>query len=1028
MHKLSSIILLSLFFCRIAGAQQTEIYHEPDLLYKKAVELLEKEKYSGARDFFNQYLLVPNGSINNRINGYYYKAVCSYELFRPDAAALFYSFIDEYPESLKNSLAHFYLARINYREKKYRNAIPHFEKTDIYYLNNDEIAEYYFKSGYCYFVKPDLEKASSRFNEIIRVESRYQTAAQYYYAHIAYVNDNYSTALESFKQLSSSESFGPLVPYYITQIYFEQKKYDELIEYARPLLESGSLENKKEVARLVAESYYIKGEYSKALSFFEQYKRESPTLSREDNYSIGYCYLKAGDYQQAVDHLQKVLNTEDSLMQNAYYQLAFCFMKLDNTQSARSAFQFASKNNFIPTVKEASLFNYAKLSFELNFQPVAVNAFRAYTKEYPNGKSIDEANELLARLYLTTHNYKDALAALENIKDKSTGAKAAFQKVAYYRGVEFYNDGNHDKAINMFEKAIVTDIDPVMRAQAMFWKAEALYAQNKFEAAVKQYRIYIFNPGSINTQMYNLANYNMGYCYFKLNNYDEAQVWFRKYLKDKVDDDKVRWDDANIRTADCFYAIRQFDNSLDFYNAAITNKSSSADYALFQKGIILGIQNNLSGKASTMELLLAQYPKSKFKPDALFELGKAAMSQGNNEKAYASFASLMRDHPRSNYNSKVMLNIGLMQYSEKDDEKALQTYKEVISKYPGTNEAAEALNGAKNIYVSIGKPDEYFSYVKTVPNASVSIGAQDSITYEAAEQRYMKGSAEEAAADFSSYLEHYPQGAFRINAVFYKAECDYRNKNYSSALTAYEEIIEQPKNIYTEKSLVKAGMIDFRDQKYDAAIIQFKKLEESADMLDNIITAQTGLMRCYDATGQHEQAITYAQKLIASGKASIEIVNEAHLLYGRSSLETNDLNSAQREMSFIAKQSGEVGAEAKYALALIQHKMQNYKTSKEKCFEVINAVPSYNYWIGKSFILLAENYIALKDTFQAKHTLKSIIDNFERDPSDKEDIRGIALQKLNDLLRNEKEGSMNLEEKAKAEKPEDDLSNEVKNQ
>ena len=1028
MRKVSSLILLSLFIFKIAGAQQTEIYHEPEFLYKKAMELIEKEKYSAAQEFLNQYLQVPNTSINNSINASYYKAVCAYELFHPDAAQLFSSFIDDNPESLKNSLAHFYLGRINYREKKYRNAIPHFEKTDIYYLNNDEIAEYYFKSGYCYFIKPDLEKASSRFNEIIRVESRYQSAAQYYYAHIAYVNDNYATALESFKMLSSSETFGPLVPYYITQIYFEQKKYDELIAYALPLLENGSLDNKKEVSRLVAESYLIKGDYIKALSFFDQYKKETATLSRDDNYSIGYCNLKAGNYLQAVDHLQKVLNTDDSIAQNAYYQLAICFINLDNKQSARNAFQFASKNNFNPFIKEASLFNYAKLSYELNFQPVAVNAFREYAKGYPKGKSIDEANELLARLYLTTHNYKDALAALENIKDKSLSAKAAFQKVAYYRGVEFYNDGSHDKAINMFEKAIINDIDQILRAQAMFWKAEALYAQNKFEAAVKQYRIFIFNPGSINTEMYNLANYNIGYCYFKMNNYDEAQVWLRKYLKNKENDDKLRWDDATMRTADCFYALRQFDNSLDFYNVAITNKSSSADYALFQKGIILGLQNNLNGKATAMDMLMAQYPNSKFKPDALYESGKAAMSQGNNAKANTFFSTLMKDYPRNNYNGKALLNIGLMQYTDKEDEKALQTYKEVITKYPGSSEATEALNGVKNIYVSSGKPDDYFSYVKTVPNASVSVGAQDSITYEAAEQRYLKGNAEEAAADFSSYLEHYPQGAFRLNATFYKAECDYRNKNYTTALAAYEEILTKPKNIYTEKSLVKAGTIDFRNGKYDEAIIQFKKLEETADLLDNILTAQTGLLRCYDATRQFEQVKTYAQKLIASGKASVEIVNEAHLLYGRSSLETEDLNSAQREMSLIAKQSGEVGAEAKFTLAFIQYKLKNFKTSKEKCFEVINAVPSYNYWIGKSFILLADNYIALKDTFQAKHTLKSIVDNFEKDPTDKEDIRGIATQKLNELLQIEKDGSMNIEEQGKALKPEEDLTNDQKNQ
>ena len=285
---------------------------------------------------------------------------------------------------------------------------------------------------------------------------------------------------------------------------------------------------------------------------------------------------------------------------------------------------------------------------------------------------------------------------------------------------------------------------------------------------------------------------------------------------------------------------------------------------------------------------------------------------------------------------------------------------------------------------------------------------------------------QDAAADFSNYLSRFPDGAFRLNATFYKAECDYRNKNYASALTAYEEIIAKPKNIYTEKSLVTAASIQLRNSKMNEAIILYKKLEETADLLDNIMTAQAGLMICYNKTEQREEAITYAQKIISSDKASKEMVNEAHLIYGRSSMESGDFVTAQKEMSVIAKQSGEAGAEAKYDLALIQNKLQNFKSSKDKCFEVINAVPSYNYWIGKSFILLADNYIALGDTFQAKHTLKSIVDNYEKDPGDKEDIKAMATEMLNGLLQKEKSGSMKEEEKSSI--PEEDLSNENKNQ
>jgi hypothetical protein len=53
-------------------------------------------------------------------------------------------------------------------------------------------------------------------------------------------------------------------------------------------------------------------------------------------------------------------------------------------------------------------------------------------------------------------------------------------------------------------------------------------------------------------------------------------------------------------------------------------------------------------------------------------------------------------------------------------------------------------------------------------------------------------------------------------------------------------------------------------------------------------------------------------------------------------------------------------------------------------------MPSYDYWVAKSFLLLADNYIALKDNLQAKSTLLSLIDNYDG----KDEIVPAAKEKL----------------------------------
>ncbi|MBL7922609.1 MAG: tetratricopeptide repeat protein [Bacteroidia bacterium] len=1006
-----------------ANAQLTEIYREEDKAYKNAWELYIKEKYSAAKEGFGLYLNQKNGSEHNRINAAFYAAVCSYELFNPDAENLLSAFTAKHPESTKAPLAWFYLGRHYYRTKKYIKALPAFEKADVYYLSGEEVPEYYFKTGYCYFNKGDNDQAAKKFHEILQVKSKYQTAAQYYYGHIAYSNNNYKTALEYFSKLDSSATFGPLVPYYITQMYFEQGKYDDVIQYAVPVLENRSPQNNAEIMRIVAESYYRKGEFKKALVYFDGYSQATPVLSRDDRYTIAFCEYKSGNYENAIHHFEKVVGPQDSLEQNAWYHLADCYLKTNNKASARNAFQFASKLDHNKSIQEAALFNYAKLCYELKL-PGGLPAFRDFLTRYPNSRHADEANELLAELYMSTRNYKDALIALDNVKNKSTATKAAYQKVAYFRGIELNNDGENDKAIGLFEKAILNDVDPDLRAKAIYWKAEILYKQEKYEAAIKQYRTFIFNPGSVNTPMYNLANYNVGYCYFKQNNYSESQSWFRKYLSKRGTESASIVHDALLRTGDCYYAMREFESALQYYNDAISDKAASSDYALFQRGVIQGLQGNVEAKSQTLTSLLSAYPRSRYRADALFERGRALMTKGESDKARENFSLLLREYPNSQYAKRSQLNIGLIHYNDQQDELALEQFKKVISTYPGTPEATEALTSVRNIYVSDGKPDLYFAYVKNIPNASVSTGAQDSITYEAAEQRYLRSNFDEASKDFEKYLQQFPNGAYRLNATFYKAECDYRNKNFGEALKGYEIVSAESKNIYTEKSLLKAAEINFNNKAYQKAIEQYSRLEQMAELRDNILAAQAGLMRASYHFANYGQATAYAQKLIDGEKVSNELVAEAHLIFGRAALQLNDYSAAKREYTIVSKQSGVAGAEAKYSLALIDYKMGNFKASQNKCYDVANLVPSYDFWIAKSFILLSDNHIALKDTFQAKATLQSILENYEKDPADPEDIRAIAKEKLDDLLLIEMNEMKKPEEQSD---PETDLNKEQKN-
>ncbi len=1028
---MTRFILLVLLFIDISVcAQQTAIFLDPEYHYQKGIDLLDKQKFGAAQKEFQDVLASKeNVSETTRGNSSYYIAKCASELYNADAEYLLLNFIDQYPANTNYQDALYDLGIFYYRQKRYKPAIEWLAKIDQTDLDKDKKDEINFKIGYAYYMTNDYDKASKAFFVMKDGNSKYATAAQYYYAHIEYVNQNYETALNSFLKLKDSEAFAPVVPYYITQIYYKQGKYDEILKYAPGLIDTGAVsKNGLEISRMVAESYYQTGKYKEALPYLLDYEKNSPNAGRIDYYDIAFCYYQTGEFLKAANYFQKVVVNEDSLGQNAYFHLADCFLKNGNKRSARNAFQSAGKLSYDKSIQEESQFNFAKLSYELSFQSVAIESFRNFMKNFPNSPNASAANEMLINIYASTHNYKDAIAALEAVKQKSANMQTAYQKVAYYRGVELFMDNNPREAVNMFDLSLNYPMNQDIVAEANYWKGEALYKLNDYEGSVKAQNIFLNTPAALRNDNYNTANYNIGYAEFKMGKYDEAQTAFRKYMIDQPNTDQARFNDALLRSGDCFFMMKDQSTAMQYYNDAINKKAKAGDYALYQVAMIQGVQGKMKDKVKTLQKILQNYPKSVYYDDALYEAGQASMVTGDNELAEGYFRRIQNEYPTGTYPRKAELGEALVLYNTRQDEKAMAMYKNIVKKYPNTDESRQALKQIEKISVSQNKVDQYLDYVKNIPEANLSGAAEDSLIYEAAEQRYTQGNCDLAIKDLDQYLAKFPNAIFRVNANYLKSDCLFRNKKYAEALPGYEVVIKEDVNNFTEKSLLNAGIIYYSLKKYSEAQEMFEKLEGIAKSKDNIAASLSGQLRSAYKINNCEKAIEVSKKVVDSQSNDKDLVNEAHLIAGRCYVQKESLSDAKSELSIVAKRTNsEMTAESKYLLATIEYKMSNYKESQKLILEIQKQNPSYDYWIAKGFILLGDNYLVQKDTFQAKETYKSIVDNYEKDPSDPDELKQIAKEKYDAIVSSEQSMNKEMMEKKKMDTAPEDTTIKIEN-
>lgn len=1000
MNKLKGIVILVVFFLSVTVPAQKTVHalHE-DSEFKTGIELFQKEKYGAAQKSFIKVIEThkdPQSLV--RIDAEYYNAICAIELFNKDGELYLKDFIVAHPESPKVKTAYFYLGKYNYRKKKYRDAIKWFEFVDIYDLTTEDLAEFYFKRGYSFFEANKLAEAKKDFYEIKDVDNKYAASSKYYYAHILYGEKNYETALIDLLKLQTNETFGSVVPYYIAQIYFLQGKYETVITYGPPLLDSSITKRAPEIARVVGEAYYRTSRYKEAIPYLKKYEKSTGALSRKDNYQLGFAHYKINACEDAINYFIKVGNIDDSLEQSAYYHIADCYLKTDSKQNALNAFGLASKLDFDKGIQEDALYNYAKLSYELAFNPYneSIKAFQKYIKNYPNAAHVDEAYTYLANVFITTKSYKEALEAIESIKVLTPELKQAHQKVAYYRGVDLFNNMEYAEAIKLFDKSTTYLFDKEIRANAIYWKAESYYRLNKYPDAVEYYFDYISEPGAIGKSELSDANYNIGYSYYKLKDYVNSNLWFRKFVTFKPMANAKKINDAFNRIGDGYFMQRDFVNAADYYDQSYKMKLIDADYALLQKALANGVQKKYTLKISDLNTLVSNYPKSLYIQKAKFELAQTYYTDNQNEMALSSFKKFVDEYPNSSYINVSLSKIGLIYYAKKENDNALLYFDKLIKRDRKSAEANEAISTVKAIYTAKGDPDALDKYLASV-GASIPQGELDSLTYNNGKNHYMDQDCKSVVTDFEKYIQKFPDGIFITPANFYKAKCEYKLGKMENALVGFAYIISKPKGEFTEEALVKASDITYKKQDHVKAIGYFMQLDELAEDPKNKNYAIIGLMRSYYFKKDYPEVITYSNRVLKIENANQELLNEAHYYLGNAFFATGDNDAAMAEFRAVASNSkAEIGAESQYNVANILYIKKDYKQSKKAVFELINGDGDYPYWVTKGMILLSDDYVALNDNLQAKGMLKGIIDE-----SDIPELIKIAQEKLDKITADE---------------------------
>ena len=994
-HSNTWFVVLFFLFSVTSFAQKSDIYTNSLKEYNHAVALYNNRDFVASKHLFNKLKSQFDNSSEHRANCEYYEAFCAIQLGDQKGDEMMRNFVERYPTSTKQNTAFLEVGDYYFKNANYAYALKWYKRVETRNLSIAQEEDYNFKYGYGLFAVRSYTRAKEYFQKLL-TSYEYGSQAKYYYGFIAYQEDDYDNADRYLGEVADDKELGDDVPYYMANIKFKTGKFQEAIDTAEPFLAKADRNQHSEISKIIGESYFNLEKYEEAIPHLKNYKGKRRRWNNTDYYMLGYAYYMQKDYENAIAHFNKIIGGENAVAQNAYYHLAECYLKTEQKTEALNAFRNASQMDYTNDIKKDAWLNYAKLSYEIGNPYKSVpDVLQEYLDTYPKSEAKEEINELLISAYITSKDYEGALKALKDKKDADN--REVYQKVALYRGIQLFNDNSLDNAKEHFDLAINEPRDNSITARGVFWKAETDYLLNNFNDALVGFQQYETMSKSDTLVENSSLDYNIAYAYFKLKDYNRAGDQFQSFINSSPDDVN-RLNDSYLRSGDAYFVSSNYNKAISAYNRVIDAKGVDIDYAHFQRAISYGFISKNNDKIVDLTKFLGAYPKSTLRDDAYYELGNSYVRANKNDEALETYDNLLKYYKRSSYVPKTLLKQGLIYYNTERDNQALDKYRRVVNEFPNTDEAKQAVSNARQVYVDLGRVDEYADWVKDIDFVNVTDADLDNDMYESAEKQYLLNNRKKAIPAFKKYVERFPNGVHALQANFYLAESLFAENQQGQTEKYYSYVVEQERNEFTEQALSRLAQVYLEADNWAKAMPVLERLEEQADFPQNITFAQSNLMKAHYELEHYEDAVAYAEKVLQRSKLENRVKSDAKVIIARSAFKTGDEVKAQEAYEEVIKiAKGELKAEALYYDAYFKHKDGNYKVSNTVVQKLVADYSAYKYFGAKGMIVMAKNFYELEDAFQATYILESVIKNF----ADYKDVVDEAKAELQRIKREE---------------------------
>ncbi|MBR6346615.1 MAG: tetratricopeptide repeat protein [Bacteroidales bacterium] len=914
--------------------------------------------------------------------------------FREEAAG----YLAANPESIYQTRVRYALAMASFDDQEYARALEEMDLIEEKYLQKDQLPSFLYKKGYAAFSEGDYDTAEAAFHRIEAMPmGDYTAPAKYNLGYISYSEGNFREASSYFAEAMKDPRFTQTAAYYILECRFLEKDYQYVVDHV-DYYEKVPEDRQPHLARIISESYLVLGDSGKAKEYYVKNLQNKTFKTRSDYFYAGSVLYAVKDWQGAVDNFLQMTSRSDSLGQVASYEMGCSYIELKNKVAAMDAFKDAADLDYDPELQEDALYNYAKLSFDLNSDPAA---FNDYVSRYGTLAKGDQIYGYMALSCLYKHDYEGAVAAYDKIDVLDEGMKGNYRKAYFLRAKQQIDAGSYREAVpNLKAAAYYSSRHDPFNQLSRYWIAECYFRDGKYQDA-KATLIDLYNIAALDGKPEGRRiSYNIAWCYFKEGDYPNALKWFENSLAVPHDEYGA---DALMRMGDCHFYRKDYRRAIASYGRKQAEYADPQDlYPVWRAGIAAGLMQDHKTKVDILEDALQASPTAAWYSESMYELSRAYIATGDDEDAVRTLKTLRNTTSDADFAARSAIDLGMIERNRGNNDQALSYYKSVVSAMPGTEYSENALLAIESIYRTKQEPEAYIAYVESLSGGGGKTETdKESMYYSTAEQVFLSGSWEKALSMFSGYLERYPSGTHAAKAMFYTAECHRKAERRPEALDWYSRAIDTGlEGSFAEQAMGSFASISYELGHYGDAYKAWSRLEESAGMDETVAAARLGKMRSAYRGRDYSAAIPAAEAVRAASATRDDLSREADFIKAKSLLMTGRRAEALEGLKELSREpSTDEGAEAKYLVIKNLYDTGDFAAIPSMVYEFSSGALGQNYWLAKAYIVLGDSFAEEGNFRQARETFESILSGYSpcSESDDVPDQVRLRLSKLENL-------------------------------